>query len=213
MNIGFEYVVVRVDLVLDEFDYGDDKVGGVVPAEDVVYVAAVFFFYAPVDFFRVGEQQHYVGVGRYRLAFVGEFEDVQFADVVHCDDEVEALPRLQPAHCLGRGVGAYYRWRIAEVEFVVFLSYLRLDASVLFEYVAVVVVAYQQDTSYPPAHQLCRFYHRCSINVFVGYIFSLYIYLRRLYFRRRIYIFVVGYSSKPSIIAVGRPSEPKAPSL
>ena len=89
---------------------------------------------------------------------------------------------------------------IAEVEFVVFLSYLRLDASVLFEYVAVVVVAYQQDTSYPPAHQLCRFYHRCSINVFfVGYIFSLYIYLRRLYFRRR------------TTAALLRPAFPNAP--
>ena len=148
-----EAVEVGVELVLEQLDDGDDEVGGVVPAEDIVYAGGVLLVQQAVDFAGERRQEHYRGVRGLGLHPVGEFEDVQLADVVHGDDEVETLPRhrqLQGVHgCLHPHDGR----RIAEVQVGILLGDLRLDMPVFLESIAVVIVADKQDTLDPLAHQ------------------------------------------------------------
>ena len=147
--------MLGVELVFEELDDGDEHVGAVVPAEDVVDAGVVALRDAAVDLPGEGTQQDDRDGGRQFLGLHREAEHVEFADVVHRDDEVEV--RVLPEHVDGfeGGFRPHDGRRIAQVEFRVVLRDLGLDVSVLLEGEAVIIVTNQEDPANPPGHQLC----------------------------------------------------------
>ena len=95
-----QYVLIGVELVLQELDDGDDDVRAVVPAEHIIDAGAVAALDVTVDFPRERAQQNYRSPRPEGLGLTRETEDIQFPDIVHRDDQVE-LPVFPLEHLEG----------------------------------------------------------------------------------------------------------------
>ena len=155
-----------VPAVLQELDDGDDEVRGVVPAEDAVEMSHVPVLHLLVDLLREGGQKDDGSIRSDFLGAAGELEHVDFAHVVHRDDQVVALRtslhQLQGFH---GGLHAVDHRRAGEVELGILGGDPGLDPSVLFQGELVVVVAHKEDPADPTRHQgRNRFSHRTSVR-------------------------------------------------
>ena len=83
---------------------------------------------------------------------MGESKDIQLAYIVHCDDEIELLPRFQKLQRLDGCLYAENSRRVTQVEFQIVRRDQRLYMSVFLQRIAVVVVADKQDPSDPSLH-------------------------------------------------------------
>ena len=95
-----------------------------------------------------------------------EVEHIDFAHVVHRDDQVVLRPFLHHLQRFHGGFRPLEDRRVGEVQFGIFGGDPGLDASVLFEGELVVVVAHEQDPADPPGHQgRSRFSHLSSVLI------------------------------------------------
>ena len=146
--------MLRVHAVLKQFDDGYDKVRGVVPAEEPVYGRCVMILDPTINLTGERCQQHDGGIGHDGFHLAREVEHAHLTHVVHGDYKVKTLTVTNHLKCLDSGLHPYDFGRVAQVQRCIVLGNLCLYMSILFKGVAVVVIAYKQDTAYPTGHQL-----------------------------------------------------------
>ena len=147
----FEAVVLRIHLVLDELDDGQDQVGAVVPAEGVIDTRTILFEQLLVDFLGKGGQDHHRCIRTLFLYDVGKVKNL-VTTVVHQDEEI-VIFLLNHLHRLGNGLGTVERRRIGKAQFRIFAIHLLLNVTVLFENETVVIVTNQENPADSPGHK------------------------------------------------------------
>ena len=133
LHAALEYVMFGVERVFQQLDDGQEQVGRIVPAEDIVDGRGVAVVYLAVQFAGEGSEQHHRHFGRELLEPAGELENVHLAHVVHRYGKVETLAVFQQRERFEGGFHPHEYGGIAEVEFGVLAADLRFHAAVLLK--------------------------------------------------------------------------------
>ena len=146
-------VVLKIHLVFDELDDGENEVGIAQPTEHVVEDGEVFILHTAGDAVGKRREHHAVNVGEVGLNGAGHGERIVVGIAGHTDHQVHIggfkhLGRLLGCRHLGE------RGRIAQAEFGVFVVYFFLHASVVFEHESVVGIGHDEHVVDAASHQV-----------------------------------------------------------
>ena len=153
--------MLQIHLVFYQFNDRHQQISVSQPTKHVLKNTQVFVFHTCCNAMRKRSQHHQRNMGILVFNAAGNLKRITVISTRHTDDKIEcSIRQLLPSLLFGRYLCKTRRITKAEVH--VFIKYLFIDSSVIFQHKSIIRISNQKDIEYSFSHKV---YERSILEI------------------------------------------------